>query len=197
MDGSQPGGVETGGPRTVIREARPEDAVGIARVHVASWRSTYAGIVPASYLVGLSEGAAAMRWFNAVQTRGPGRGSFVVADAEDQVIGFSTFGARRTPVDNFAGEIYAIYLDEDAKGQGIGRQLMSAMAERLLLGGIRTAVVWCLRDNPSRWFYERLGGVRVAERPIHFGGKAMTEIAYGWRDLTALAQLSAGPEMRS
>ena len=37
-----------------IRAAVPEDAASMARVHVDSWRSTYAGIVPAEYLAGLS-----------------------------------------------------------------------------------------------------------------------------------------------
>jgi ribosomal protein S18 acetylase RimI-like enzyme len=196
MDGAQQGGAERGGVQTLIRDARPDDAAGIARVHVESWRSTYPGLVPAHYLVGLSEGAAAMRWANAVQARGPGRGALVAVDARDRVIGFSTYGARRVPIDVFSGEFYAIYLSDDAKGQGIGRRLMAAMAERMMLGGIRSAVVWCLRDNPSRWFYERLGGVRVAERPIRFAGEQLTEIAYGWRDLTPLATLSADPGVR-
>lgn len=37
-----------------VREARPSDAPGIARVHVDSWRTTYRGIMPADFLAGLS-----------------------------------------------------------------------------------------------------------------------------------------------
>ena len=184
------------GDRAVIRDARPSDATDIARVHVASWRSTYPGLVPAAYLVSLSEAAAAMRWHNAVQARGPGRGALVAVDGDDRVQGFATYGARRVPVDGFDGEFYAIYLNDEAKGQGTGRRLMAIMAERFLEAGIRSAAVWCLRNNPSRWFYERLGGVRIAERPIRFAGAELIEIAYGWRDLAPLARLSAGPEMR-
>jgi hypothetical protein len=33
----------------LIREAFPTDAAALARVHVDSWRTTYAGIVPADY----------------------------------------------------------------------------------------------------------------------------------------------------
>ena len=46
----------------LIRRARAEDAAGIAQVHVASWRSTYPGMVPDSYLIGLSTEAYAERW---------------------------------------------------------------------------------------------------------------------------------------
>ncbi len=179
-----------------IRDARPEDAAAIARVHVASWRSTYPGLVPAAYLVHLSEGAAAARWHGAVQARGPGRGALVAVEAaagRQRVVGFATYGARRVPVEGFDGEFYALYLLDEAQGQGIGRHLMAVMAERFLAAGIRSAAVWCLRDNPSRWFYERLGGARIAERPIRFAGAELIEIAYGWRDLAPLARLSAGP----
>ena len=36
-----------------VRPAIPEDAPAIARVHVASWRETYAGIVPDEFLASL------------------------------------------------------------------------------------------------------------------------------------------------
>jgi hypothetical protein len=39
----------------LIRRAEPRDAAGIAHVHVASWRTTYRGIVPDSYLDALDE----------------------------------------------------------------------------------------------------------------------------------------------
>ena len=37
-----------------IRPAEVQDAAGIARVHVESWRSTYQGIFPESFLASLS-----------------------------------------------------------------------------------------------------------------------------------------------
>lgn len=38
----------------LTRKAALEDAPGIANVHVDSWRSTYKGIVPDTYLASLS-----------------------------------------------------------------------------------------------------------------------------------------------
>src|SRR3712207_8189856 len=51
-----------------------------------------------------------------------------------------------------------------AQGRGIGRLLMAAMAADLVNYRMNSAVVWVLHNHPSRWFYERLGGVRLAER---------------------------------
>lgn len=181
----------------VIRDARPADAAAIGRVHVASWRATYPGLIPDAYLVNMSEKAAAARWEGITRAKVPKQGALVAEDpALGGVVGFASFGARRVAVDGYDGEFYAIYLLEEAQGRGTGRRLMAAMAERFLESGVGSAGVWCLRDNPSRWFYERLGGTRIAERPIRFAGNDLVEIAYGWRDLAPLARLSAGPEMR-
>jgi hypothetical protein len=40
-----------------------------------------------------------------------------------------------------------------------------------------------LRDNPSRFFYERLGAHQVSRRALPVGGAAVEAVAYGWRDL--------------
>jgi len=175
----------------LIRDAQASDATAIARVHVASWRSTYAGMLPAGYLTGMSLRGAEARWRGSLPDRGPGCGTVVALDEAGAVAGFSSFGPQRRGIDGFAGEVYALYLDDDAKGQGMGRLLMAASAERMLEGGVRSALVWCLSTNPSRWFYERVGGVRIADRPGRFAGAEILELAYGWRDLVPLARQSA------
>jgi hypothetical protein len=42
-----------------------------------------------------------------------------------------------------------------------------------------------LAQNPTRFFYEGLGGERVGERVDTMGGTDVDEIAYAWRDLGA------------
>jgi hypothetical protein len=44
--------------------------------------------------------------------------------------------------------------------------------------------VWVLARNPSRRFYEVLGGKRITEQEIVRGGESYVEIAYGWSDLS-------------
>ena len=46
----------------VLRPARPGDAAAIARVHVDTWRSTYAGLLPDRYLVTMSMTRRAAHW---------------------------------------------------------------------------------------------------------------------------------------
>ena len=49
-----------------IRMARPGDAGAIARLDVETWRTTYAGVLPAKYLVGLSPPRREFGWRMAI-----------------------------------------------------------------------------------------------------------------------------------
>lgn len=179
--------------RFTVRPASPADAAGIAKVHVASWRATYPGLLPDSFLVNLSIETYTRRWRSLLAGERQGRRSFVVQDIVEGVVGFASCGPQRTAIPAYAGEFYAVYLADHLHGQGLGRRLMGAMASDLLGTGMRSAVVWVLRDNPSRWFYERLGGQRLAEQPITFAGARLSEVAYGWLDLAPLSRAAADP----
>ncbi len=43
-------------------------------------------------------------------------------------------------------------------------------------------LLWVLEDNPSRAFYERLGGCVAGRKRDSVGNTAVMLIAYGWRD---------------
>ena len=62
-----------------VRRAMPADAAGIARVQVATWRSTYRGLIPDAYLDAMEEEPRA-RWWQDVIARDAGDdgSSFVV-----------------------------------------------------------------------------------------------------------------------
>ena len=56
---------------THIRAAKPADAGAMARVHVDTWRTTYAGIVPAEHLAGLSYQARGKMWAGMLAAAAP------------------------------------------------------------------------------------------------------------------------------
>lgn len=182
---------------SLIRPASPVDAAGIAHVHVESWRSTYPGMLPDHYLVGLSKATHEKRWRGLLSEAAPPRGrrTFVAQGPGGGLVGFASCGPQRTGLAGYGGEFYALYLLDQAQGQGIGRRFLAVMAQHLLAAGTRAALVWVLRDNPSRYFYERLGGDLLAEQPIGFAGTTLMEVAYGWTDLVPLARLAADPRV--
>ena len=163
-----------------IRPARPGDAHSIARLDVETWRATYAGVLSSAYLVGLSERRRELGW-RSVILREP-RDVRVAVEADGAILGFGSCGPNRGDR-LFAGEVFTLYVAPDWQNQGIGRRLLIALFRRLVAAGRSSAIVWVLRDNPSRFFYERLGARQVSRRAFAVGGSAVEAVAYGWRDL--------------
>jgi ribosomal protein S18 acetylase RimI-like enzyme len=166
---------------SLVRRAEPEDAAGIAKVHVTTWRTAYRGLLSDDFLASLDETAYAERWR---RTLTAARDRVYVAENADGVIGFASGGKERAGEDGFGGELYAIYVLREAQGHGHGRQLVQAVVGGLRELGLPDMIVWVLRDNvPARRFYERLGGTYVREQPITIGSTLLQEVAYGWRSL--------------
>lgn len=158
-----------------IREAVIGDEKGIARVHVDSWRTTYKGIVSDDFLDQLSVEQRTENW-----RRGIGNNSLYVAVENGEIVGFATGGKERTgnyPADS---ELFAIYLLQKVQGNGIGKQLMQAVARDLKEQGLTEMLVWVLDLNPSKVFYETVGGKQIGETMIEIGGESFKEIAYVW-----------------
>jgi len=164
----------------MIRPARPGDARGIARLDVETWRTTYAGVLSTVYLVGLSERRREAGW-RSVILREP-RDVRVAADSTGAILGFGSCGPNRGDR-AYAGEVFTLYVAPDWQNQGIGRRLLIGLFQRLVVTGRRSAMLWVLRDNPSRFFYERLGAHQISRKPLAVGGAAVEAIAYGWQDL--------------
>ncbi|HEV2140702.1 MAG TPA: GNAT family N-acetyltransferase [Candidatus Dormibacteraeota bacterium] len=167
-----------------MRPAEIEDAAAIAAVHVATWRSTYRGLLPADYLAALDEAGYDERW---KRTLDEGVGRVYVAEDEGRVVGFASGGPERAGEDGYAGELYAIYILEQAQGRGHGRRLVQAVVGGLREMKLPDMIVWVLRDNGSaRKFYERLGGIYVRVQPITIGSTLLQEVSYGWKSLDSV-----------
>ena len=171
-----------------VRSGQIADAKAIAGVHVDSWRSTYKGILPDDFLVSLSYERRERGWRDIFANAGRQRSFVYVAEEEaERVVGFVHGGPEREHDPFHKGELYAIYLLESYHHKGIGRQLVRVAAQQLIESGFEAMLVWVLADNPSRRFYERMGGRQVREKKIKIGGVDFVEVAYGWSDLRSLS----------
>jgi ribosomal protein S18 acetylase RimI-like enzyme len=174
-----------------IRLASLDDADGIARVHMDSWRAAYKGIVPDAHLASLSYEQRAACWRDNLTTANRNTFVCVAEGAYGRIIGFTGGGPERDGDPNYTGELYALYLHPDYFRQGIGKQLVQTVAHRLIQDGMSSMLVWVLAQNPARAFYEALGGRYLYEKPIEIGEANLIEVAYGWPDIHALAQMEA------
>ena len=180
---------------STIRTATPSDAEAIARVYVDSWRSTYAGLLPDEVLLRLDATQREARWWRHALVRHRRSQLVLVADdATDGIVGFVSGGSSRDRRLSYDGEIYTLYLRDEYQGAGIGKRLFMEMTQRLAGRCGQSLVVWVLKDNPSRFFYEALGGRCVAHRPGSMGGAPIAEIAYGWEDVRETITLGKSGE---
>lgn len=163
----------------VIRAAVPGDAAAIAAIRVASWRATYAGLVPAPILARMDVAPNEAWIADRIEHEG-GRGTLVVESADGAVAGYAMTSPCEDDDASGLGEVQAIYLSPGARGRGLGRPLLEAAADRLGDAGFTVIVLWVLDGNgPARRFYEAAGFVTDgARRCLDFDGTAVDEVRY-------------------
>jgi len=165
----------------LIRKAEVDDATGIAKVQVDSWKTTFKGIVPDDFLESLSYEKREPIWKRAVMENN----LYIAEDENNHVIGFSVGGKERTGnYETFPGELYSIFILKEYQGTGIGRLLVKSVVNDLKKKKLNSMLVWIIEENPACQFYEALGGKKVDTREIEIGGKKLSEVAYGWNDLS-------------
>jgi ribosomal protein S18 acetylase RimI-like enzyme len=189
--------IETGNGTVRIRRARADDAARIARLDIETWRDAYAGILPGPFLIDLDARRRQAGW--RAEIGRPGIAVFVAVDEDDDIVAFGSAGRIRgggrfgdvgdgrgaAAAETRDGEVFTLYVAPERHDQGIGRRLLLALLGWLRDGGTRRALVWVLRDNPARFFYQRVGGRPCGERSFAVGGAAVSAVAYAWNDIGA------------
>jgi len=151
-----------------IRAARPEDAAALTRMLNA---------------LGAHEGKTEdVFTLTAVKTHffGP-EPVLTVLVAEDaaRLLGYAAY---EETFNTDCGEpglwLHDLYVEDAARGRGVGRRLMVAVAQAALAEG-RTSVWWGVRDgNETAWqFYGRLGAREEGVRLLELDGEALISLA--------------------
>ena len=164
----------------IIRKARVDDARGIAKVHLDTWKSAYRGIVPDDYLASLSSQKLERGWTKALQQVSPPEVVFVVDDPEEGIIGFARAGPCKSDPYHYAAELQAIYILEKHQRKGLGTQLFFQVTRHFLQHKINSMVLWVLTENSATLFYEELGGTAIAQNQREIGGENLPITAYAW-----------------
>jgi ribosomal protein S18 acetylase RimI-like enzyme len=174
-----------------IRSAQPDDAYGMARVHVDAWRAAYRDLLPAAFLASLSYPTTAERWVKALaELRAPSEAVFVAESAAQEIVGIASCGPEHDHDPLYRAEIYNLYVLPACQRQGLGRRLVAACVQHLIDQlQAQTLLVWVLAGNPYRRFYEALDGRTVRKKTVEVGGMTVMDIGYGWDELSGLVRL--------
>jgi GNAT superfamily N-acetyltransferase len=170
----------------VILPAGPGDAAALAEVHVRSWRETYKGILPDAYLDGLSVPGHARRWRHQLMQARP-ECVVIVAEGPAGLVGYCAGSILPGAPGGVEAEVHTLYLLRSAQSMGNGRRLLGAAARVLEAQGAGSLVIWVLSANrKARRFYDHIGGVAAAERPVRGWGGHLQETAYVWSSIAAV-----------
>lgn len=148
----------------LVRRAELADAPAIARIHVQSWRETYAGLISADFLDrATSDSARRHREKSWQATISQQREDVFVAEQGGEVVAFASVGpARDHP--GYASELMTLYALRRVQGQGIGQALLRAVIGQVQVEGGSNLALWVLSSNPTRQWYAAQGAREAGEK---------------------------------
>jgi GNAT superfamily N-acetyltransferase len=173
-----------------IRPAIPDDAEGIAKVHVKGWQEAYVGLLPQDVLDRQSVPARLRMWQGLLQEPPSNRWTFVAIDPAAGIVGFAG-GVRAKPtMFGPAFKVPMLYVLQSHLRRGLGRKLMHALGNAMAQYGSGDVALWSLASNqPARRFYEAVGGRLFAVLTERDHGRAPLA-GYRWRSAAELAEKS-------
>ncbi|MBM6745505.1 GNAT family N-acetyltransferase [Drancourtella massiliensis] len=163
-----------------IRRMTKEDIPDMVNIQVRSWQIAYRGIVDDSYLDSIDiEEKISKREQDYLETE------FIVAEEDSKIVGF----CRYTDNNQFSPfmsdidcELIALYVAPSLKRKGIGKKLFEYTKNDLINRERESMIIWCLKDNePSKKFYQKMGGKIVAEKAVDMGGKTYYEVGFAYK----------------
>jgi len=122
-----------------IRRAIPADLPAVARIYahaVVTSHATFDLVAP-----------DVQAWEHRLATQGPLDAMFVAVDPE--VVGFAYSSAYRPRAAYDRTRETTVYLDDEARGQGIGNLLYTALLETIEAAGVHSAIAVIALPNPA------------------------------------------------
>lgn len=176
---------------TLVRLARPGDALALAQLHTTSWRQTYRGQLTDVFLDGPVFEDRLSLWTGRLANPSP-RQAIWVATGGDTVVGLACAFAHHD--ENWGTLLENLHVAPDHKRQGIG-QLLFDTVRQWADQSTRSQWLhlWVLASNhAAQCFYKRLDGQHVESGTWHApDGSCLPQYRYAW-PLTS-HQLEARP----
>lgn len=163
-----------------IRKAQCSDAPKITEIHCATWQDAYKDIIDSVYLHNRVVTPQRIdTWINRLEAIEQGNEQIVlVAESyKKDVVAFVWGGKKR---DNFAEadyEVYAIYVQPQFQGDGIGSLLLQNFAKEI---DQKNFYLYVLDGNKSELFYQKMAGLNLSQynRYVEIGEQKLWEKMY-------------------
>lgn len=162
-----------------VRVAWSDDARAIAELQLRTWRTTYAGLLPAEALPDDVDAAAAA-WHASLTRPGDARNRVLVALERNRVVGFVLTSPAADPdCDSVAdAELAELTVDPEERGRGHGSRLLQAAVDTMVADKFSRAVLWAIAsDDDLRAFLTEAGWAPdQAHRELDLDGEGTTVV---------------------
>ena len=165
----------------IIEKMKEEDIQQVAKILIDSWKIAYKDIIDKTFLQSLTLEEKIQKLKEEYKIK-----EYTIARNKNtnEIVGVTRFGKRLDELDRFTeydGEIYALYVKPGLLRKKIGSKLLLYAKEKLKEQGNHKMIIWCLKENqPSRMFYEGMGGILLGEKMRNIGGKDYPLVGYGY-----------------
>lgn len=187
-------------PEITIRHAHIDDCPALAQIIIQATQDAFRGRVPDACLDWLTPEVSAANWaknFKTEQTLNSGNYLFVAESKTSGVVGLAMLSPLEQKITHFQfidqkyfHELRSLQVLPTWQKKGVGKQLISKVADRVTEeGGIRL-LVKMLVDNPNMGYYEHLGAIRLGSNLFVWEGYETKEIIYGWKDIGKLRNIA-------
>lgn len=159
-----------------IRTNRLEDQEQMAHIKVDNWHYALKNIIDKNYLENLNYQTQTQRYIDSFNEY---KNSVIVAIEKktNKVIGFSCFDTNENEYSDC--ELVNLYIDPKHINKGIGKSLFRETIKILKGYNKRLMILWCLKENkPVINFYQKLGGIKHAEKLAKIGNKVYPEYGF-------------------
>lgn len=161
----------------MITRLTKDNLMDVAILYVDSWQQTYQHLLPQTYLDTLNTQDALNKWTSFLQHIIEKPTIYGTYDCNGKLLGFVAL-RNVTP---YQGEVYALYLASETKGQGLGRTLVEQAKSHFIAEGCHEMLIWVMKANqPAVQFYQHLGGQLIQNRMSEFDDVLVEDEAYRW-----------------
>jgi GNAT superfamily N-acetyltransferase len=171
-----------------IRAAGLADADAIAQLHAHSWQTAYRGILSDEFLQGPLHENRRVLWHTRLTAPDRADQYVLVEEQGGAIRGFACAFLEADP--EWGCLLDNLHVVPDLKGKGLGRLLMSAVAQRVLSANPYGRLhLWAYEQNlAARRFYEHLGGINtLRQAELALDGTEVNAVRYCWSELSELA----------
>lgn len=175
-----------------IRPAKSEDAEGIARVKIESWREGYAHILPAEYLANLDLQSQTTRFHADVESGA----QILVATVDGLVAGFAWWQELLPAIHSdwpYRNTVASLYIHPDHYRRGWGTALLRACGTLAIEKNHKGMMIGVFRDNErAKALYLKLGATPFKESFFPINGVDYPELILKFENLRSLASPGSG-----